>query len=315
MPEKGTGCRLPRATNPYERSVLGFRADPRMRAFVEQNYLDEDLAQAVCRYARSEEFSRVCSILQPYFGSGSRLLDVGAGRGLTSLALAERGAHVISVEYDGSEVVGVGKLVRFVGARAIPLAPVRGDILHLPFSDKSFDAVFCRSVLHHLGDLGRGLRESYRVLRPGGVFLAVNEHILSPFDDGRHFLKAHPSVAYGVDERAYRPWVYTLKARGAGFRNVRLFGYAGDALDFPAFLEANGRLNPVRSRMMGLPLVGRLMARILHEMHVTARGRLGCYVTGRGTLCTVNLIAQKPSPPLRPARTRPAGNPAQVVEG
>jgi SAM-dependent methyltransferase len=311
MPER-VGCDL---TSPYERSVLGFRADPRMRGFVENNYLDEDLPEAVSRYARSSEFSRIWAILRPCLTSGSRLLDIGAGRGLTSLALAQRGAHVISVESDPSEVVGVGALGRLGGRPAWPLTPVRGDILRLPFPDQSFDVVFCRSVLHHLTDLGEGLRESYRMLRPGGVFLAVNEHILSPFDDGRHFLQAHPSVAYGVDERAYRPWVYTLKARGAGFRNVRLFGYVGDALDFPAFVEANGRVNPVRSRLMGLPLVGGLMARILHEIHVTTRRRLGCYVAGRGTLCTANLIAQKPSPDLRPARTRRPGNPAQGAEG
>jgi hypothetical protein len=92
-----------------------------MRDFVEKNYFDEDLGKAVSRYAQSEEFSRICTILQPHLASGSRLLDIGAGRGLTSLALAQRGAHVISVESSAwARLRGFGgghrcPLRRFVG--------------------------------------------------------------------------------------------------------------------------------------------------------------------------------------------------------
>ena len=267
MPEKATGCGPAPKTSPYERAVLGFRADPHMRDFVEKNYFDEDLGKAVSRYAQSEEFSRICTILQPHLASGSRLLDIGAGRGLTSLALAQRGAHVISVESDPCDVVGVGALARFWGRAPLPFTAVRGDILRLPFPDKSFDLVFCRSVLHHLKDLGEGLRESYRVLKPGGTFLAVNQHILTLLSSGNRFLKAHPATAFGVNENAYHAATVWRKLLGAGFMDIHFYGYP---LELPEFLVATAS-NHLRSRLVGLPAVGRLFLVVFHKLHVASR--------------------------------------------
>jgi SAM-dependent methyltransferase len=285
VPEQGAGCDL---TSPYERSVLGFRADARMRGFVEKNYLDEDLLEAVSRYACSNEFSRICTILRPYLASGSRLLDIGAGRGLTSFALAQRGAHVISVESDPSEVVGVGALGRF-GRPALRLAPVRGDILRLPFPDKSFDVVFCRSVLHHLRDLGEGLRESYRVLKLGGTFLAVNEHILALLSNGKRFLKAHPATAFGVNENAYHTLAYWRKLRRAGFEDIHFYGYP---LELPEFLAAT-QSNSFRSRLVGLPTGGRVFLALFHKLHVAIRRYI---VVPEETLPAISMIARRPMP-------------------
>jgi ubiquinone/menaquinone biosynthesis C-methylase UbiE len=286
VPEKGAGCGL---TSPYERSVLGFRADPRMRGFAERNYLDEDLQQAVSRYASSNEFSRICTILRPYLASGSRLLDIGAGRGLTSLALAQRGAHVISVESDPSEVVGVGALGKFRRKPALPLTPVRGDILRLPFADRCFDVIFCRSVLHHLRDLGEGLRESYRVLKPGGTFLAVNEHILALLSNGKRFLKAHPATAFGVNENAYHIMAYWRKLRRAGFRDIHFYGYP---LELPEFLVAT-RSNRVRSHLVGLPVGGRVFLALFHKLHVALRRYI---VVPEETLPAISMVARKRRP-------------------
>src|SRR6202040_138848 len=49
----------------------------------------------------------------------------------------------------------------------------QGDIHALPFADASFDAVICSSVLYHewVSNVGGAVRETYRVLRPGGVLL------------------------------------------------------------------------------------------------------------------------------------------------
>ena len=49
----------------------------------------------------------------------------------------------------------------------------QGDICALPFTDASFDAVICSSVLYHewVVDVDRAVREMRRVLRPHGVLL------------------------------------------------------------------------------------------------------------------------------------------------
>src|SRR6266704_2530960 len=84
--------------SPYEVFVRSARAEPCMQDLVKKNYLDESVYEASARYARSSEFSRAVSLLQPYVGRDFRVLELGAGRGLTSLALAEQGVRVTAVE-------------------------------------------------------------------------------------------------------------------------------------------------------------------------------------------------------------------------
>ena len=48
------------------------------------------------------------------------------------------------------------------------------DASHLPFSDKTFDAVTCIEALEFLPDAHLTLEEMVRVLRPGGIFLVSN---------------------------------------------------------------------------------------------------------------------------------------------
>lgn len=47
------------------------------------------------------------------------------------------------------------------------------DAQRLPFAGFAFDAVFCVNVLEHVPDPGQLMRESARVLRPGGVFFGI----------------------------------------------------------------------------------------------------------------------------------------------
>lgn len=255
----------------YEESVNAYRSDPAMRAYVEKNYLDEDIGDAVARYSTSVEFQLIRAVLRRYLRPGDPIADLGSGRGLTSLAFAQSDRPVVSLECDESSVSGMGALGAYLKDRRTSILPIRGDILNLPFCDNFFNAMFCRSVLHHLPDLDRGLNEICRVLKPGGVFLAVNEHILSAFSDGKSFMASHPAVAYGVDERAYPTWMYWWKFRKAGFRHVRVTG--GPVLEYHDFLAAT-KSNPMRSVLVELPLAGNAFAKMFYAVHRVTRTHL-----------------------------------------
>jgi len=92
---------------------------------------------------------------------GERVLDLGAGTGVSTVDLAKSGAYAI-----GSDIslgmLGVGRRVR----PQVPL--VAGDALALPFADASFDAVTISFALRNIGDTAGALREMARVTRPGG---------------------------------------------------------------------------------------------------------------------------------------------------
>jgi ubiquinone/menaquinone biosynthesis C-methylase UbiE len=102
---------------------------------------------------------------------GHRLLEIGAGYGAATRYFQERVSQVISLEYDANSLA---KLRKQMGA--LPCLPVQGDAASLPFADKTFSSAVAILVLHHLKSPNlqdRAFSEAFRVLRPGGVFLAA----------------------------------------------------------------------------------------------------------------------------------------------
>jgi SAM-dependent methyltransferase len=114
----------------------------------------------------------------PHLKSEMSLLDCGCGPGTITLGFAELVApgQVVGTEIEDTHVA----LARENAAqRNIPNARFEtADLYELPFADASFDAVFISAVLGNLREPIRGLREAYRVLKPGGV-IGVKE-----FDHG-----------------------------------------------------------------------------------------------------------------------------------
>jgi SAM-dependent methyltransferase len=93
---------------------------------------------------------------------GSRLLDVGCGRGHLVRALTERGfdAWGIDLNPNASELAG-GLNVRTMSATA------------LEFGDASFDAVVSFHAIEHIPPLEQAMLEVARVVKPGGKVLLV----------------------------------------------------------------------------------------------------------------------------------------------
>jgi SAM-dependent methyltransferase len=97
--------------------------------------------------------------------SPERVLEVGGGPGeLAARIAAEPGCRVTMLD---------------ISPRMVELARERGvdaqvgDVQQLPFADGSFDCAVAAWMLFHVPDLGRGLAELARVLRPGGRLVAV----------------------------------------------------------------------------------------------------------------------------------------------
>ncbi len=65
-------------------------------------------------------------------------------------------------------------MLRVARARNPQIPWIHADALSLPFPDASFDAVTVGYGLRNLADLETGLREIYRVLKPGGRLLSLD---------------------------------------------------------------------------------------------------------------------------------------------
>lgn len=93
---------------------------------------------------------------------GARLLDLGAGTGRQSALLAGLGYVVTAVDMPSSA---------YAAQRVHPVVDYDGRTL--PVTSASMDAVFSSNVLEHVDALEDLLRETARVLAPGGVAVHV----------------------------------------------------------------------------------------------------------------------------------------------
>jgi len=92
---------------------------------------------------------------------GSRVLDLAAGTGASSVPFAEAGAQAVACDFS-TGMLSVGR------QRHPDLTFVAGDALRLPFRDDVFDAVTVSFGLRNLVDVPAGLAELARVTKPTG---------------------------------------------------------------------------------------------------------------------------------------------------
>lgn len=92
---------------------------------------------------------------------GERILDLAAGTGTSSAALAKSGAEVIAADFSPG-MIEVGR------AKHPQITFVQADAMTLPFADGEFDAVTIAFGLRNVAEPKKALAEMYRVLKPGG---------------------------------------------------------------------------------------------------------------------------------------------------
>jgi SAM-dependent methyltransferase len=106
---------------------------------------------------------RVWVYREARLASRRSVLEVGAGEGVVASEMAVRtGRTVLALD-------------RVPGPRRPGVAAVTGDAVRLPFRDSRFDAVAFHFVLLWLPDPVAALRETWRVLAPGGVVMILAE--------------------------------------------------------------------------------------------------------------------------------------------
>lgn len=165
--------------------------------------------------------------------AGERILDIAAGTGTSSAALAKSGAHIVAADF--SE--GMIKVGRERQADNPNIEFVQADATALPFADGEFDAVTISFGLRNVVEPKKALAEFYRVTKPGGR-VVICEFSTPPFTPIRvgYFaylehvmpkivkLASSNAVAYDYLGESIEAWPNqpTLSSwlREAGYRNV-----------------------------------------------------------------------------------------------
>lgn len=101
----------------------------------------------------------------------ARVLDAACGTGDLSLTLLESGqARIIGVDFCRPMLdIAAAKAQR--AASSVPF--VEGDVLQLPFADRSFEAATIAFGLRNLTSVEGGFKELLRILKPGGRLVVL----------------------------------------------------------------------------------------------------------------------------------------------
>ncbi|WP_024867379.1 class I SAM-dependent methyltransferase [Butyrivibrio sp. FCS014] len=108
--------------------------------------------------------------------SGKDFLDIGSGSGLFSLAARRMGARVFSFDYDQDSVDCTNELKRRYFDGDPNWNVERGDALDEKYLEKygKCDIVYSWGVLHHTGNMYKGLENAGNLVKDGGIlFIAI----------------------------------------------------------------------------------------------------------------------------------------------
>ena len=150
-------------------------------------------------------------------GRPLQVLDVACATGMSFRFLADLG------QIRGIDISD--ETIRYCALRGIDRI-VKADAMKLPFAAGSYDVVLALDAFEHFDDDLAAMRETWRVLRPGGVLVATVPAFMSlwsPHDDAYHH------------KRRYRRAQFRERLQQAGF-TVERVSYTTMTLFVPVFL-------------------------------------------------------------------------------
>lgn len=106
-------------------------------------------------------------------GGSACIADLGCGSGVFTELLRRQGLNSFGID--------LTVMLLHIGRIHHPaLALVSGDVESLPIASESVDAVLLSGLLHHLPDPTLCVKEVWRVLKPGGRFMAFDPNRCNP---------------------------------------------------------------------------------------------------------------------------------------
>ncbi|MBE6812053.1 MAG: class I SAM-dependent methyltransferase [Ruminococcaceae bacterium] len=134
------------------------------------NNYDED--GRLLRKSRRPEYLTTMKYIEKYLFPGAKIIEIGAGTGRYSIALAEKGYDVTAVELVAHNIEIMQKKVKPHHNIKI----MQGNACDLSvFENNSFDIVLLLGPMYHLfedADKHRALDEAIRIAKPDGIIFS-----------------------------------------------------------------------------------------------------------------------------------------------
>jgi len=125
-----------------------------------------------------ERRNSVLSLVDQLGLTGARVLEVGCGPGITSVALGKRGHTVYAIDTVPA-MIGMTRKHAGESEMELQIHPTMGDIHALGFPENTFDLAVVVGVTEWLASLEKPMRELARVVKPGGFLIVTGDNTWS----------------------------------------------------------------------------------------------------------------------------------------
>lgn len=103
-------------------------------------------------------------------------LDIGCGGGANVRKLLEKSPYGRVVGIDYSEIsVEKSRKINKAGIESKRCEILQGDVMKLPFRDKTFDVITAFETIYFWPDISEAFKKIYKILKIGGTFMICNE--------------------------------------------------------------------------------------------------------------------------------------------
>jgi ubiquinone/menaquinone biosynthesis C-methylase UbiE len=99
-----------------------------------------------------------------------KVIDIGCASGTSAMLLAMRGADAVGIDISPKLIEQANNIKKDMG---IDVEFKVGDAEKLDFENESIDVCFYGGVIHHFPDKSKCIEECYCILKPQGIFLAI----------------------------------------------------------------------------------------------------------------------------------------------
>lgn len=132
-------------------------------------------------------------LLENYTTAISNVLELGSGTGMHTGCVLEQRCSVIATDISKSSL----EVLEYQFRNFANLKTLVCDMENLPFSEGSFDLIFCSGSLSY-GEPKIVMKEIKRVLKKNGIFICVdsfNHNWIYRFNRWVHFLRARRTIS------------------------------------------------------------------------------------------------------------------------
>ncbi len=262
----------------WEETIEHIRTNNNYKSLVENAYFSANLESNVEKYRNSSEFKETLSELSKLkTGSPLKILDLGAGNGISTISLALEGHSVTALEPDKSDTIGAGAIK--ILKEKYQLNNV--DILEcyaedIPKEKSNYDVVFARQAMHHAYHLDNFIAAAYGSLNQGGILFTVRDHVVESPREKELFFKNHPLHKYYGGENAFSIKEYRGAMEKAGFKIKKVLTPSQSPINYHPWNV--DRLNQKLGFISKLPFVSKLAWTVLCWRWNKLPGRLYSFI-------------------------------------